>query len=84
MGSSAPPPAARTWLAWYTSSRARRADPACCARPDGRARAGRPCGRRGAPRRRPSDGGRLPTMVTLAPPRTPATGSPSRQPPRPP
>jgi hypothetical protein len=33
--------AARTWLRLSLYSPARRADPACCARPDGRARAGR-------------------------------------------
>ncbi len=45
MGSSTPPPAARTWPVRSLGSRARRAGPACCARPGGRARAGRSGGR---------------------------------------
>src|SRR5437660_9659942 len=44
--SSAPPAVARTWLAYASPSPARRSDSARCARPGGRARAGRPCGRR--------------------------------------
>ena len=43
-GIKAPPAAARTWLSWYSSRVPARADPACCARPGGRARAGRPGG----------------------------------------
>ncbi len=42
MGSSTPPPATPTWRSQYPDPRARRAGPARCARPDGRARAGRP------------------------------------------
>jgi hypothetical protein len=44
VGSSTPPPAARRWLSLSPGSRACQAGPACCARPSGRARAGRPSG----------------------------------------
>jgi hypothetical protein len=40
MRSSAPPPAARRWVSLSFSRLPARADPACCARPGGRARAG--------------------------------------------
>jgi hypothetical protein len=45
----APATPARTWLSLLSYSRARRAGPACCARPGGRARAGRPGGRSRSP-----------------------------------
>ena len=51
--SSTPPPATRTWLSPSFDSLARRAGPARCARPDGRARAGLPGGRLGRRASRP-------------------------------
>ena len=59
MGSSTPPAVPRAWLGPSSNSRTRRADPACCARPGGPARAGRPGGRGGRSISQPSQAPRI-------------------------
>ena len=68
------PAAVRPWARSVGISPARRADPACCARPGGRARAGRPGGR-GLFAYRHSRPAAMPTFVWCARARSPAVGA---------